>query len=191
MEAARNALQQRLEQDSRNSHLLFAHAFYSAGCRDYAEALADLNQAISLDTTYMPAYYLRSVVRLKQFEMQQYKQHDAKSENRNMQSQMDYVLIFEDLNRAIELEENLAYLYYNRGCVRARMGQKNEAVADFNEAIRLSPSLGEAYYNRALLTIDSEMRNQAFSDLGKAGELGLYSAYSLIKHFRKSEAKRK
>lgn len=197
MDMARNELQTRLENDSRNSHLLFAHGFYSAGRRDYAEALADLNQAVSSDSTFMPTYFLRAVVKLKQIEMKQFKAGTTETADKTMitqQMQMDYLPILEDLNRAIQLAPSVSYLYYNRGCVNARMGRQEEAVKDFDTAIGMNTSLAEAYYNRALLTVEKNNKQQAFSDLGKAGELGLYSAYSLIKHFRKqmhSETKAK
>ncbi len=190
MDAAREHLQSRLNSDSRNSHLLFAHGFYSAERRDYAEALADLNQAVSSDSTYMPSYFLRATVKLKLIEMRQFRQNGTDTEEKNKvsnQMSMDFLSILEDLNYAIQLEPAVSFLYYNRGCIKARMGHSEEAVKDFNKAIDINPALAEAYYNRALLTVEKGDRQQAFSDLGKAGELGLYSAYSLIKHFRKNE----
>ena len=51
--------------------------------------------------------------------------------------------------------------------------------------------LAEAYYNRGLIHIELNNYQQAYLDLSKAGELGLYSAYSLIKHFRKQQQTKK
>ena len=39
----------------------------------------------------------------------------------------------------------------------------------------------EAYFNRGLCLFFSEKKNEAMRDLSKAGELGLYSAYSVMK----------
>ena len=39
---------------------------------------------------------------------------------------------------------------------------------------------GEAYYNRALLLEQQGQHEQAIDDLSRAGELGIYQAYSLI-----------
>ena len=41
----------------------------------------------------------------------------------------------------------------------------------------------EAYFNRGLCHIFSDNKKKGLDDLSKAGELGLYSAYSVIKKF--------
>jgi len=84
-------------------------------------------------------------------------------------------------------DDTCPYLYYNRGCLYAKIKDNEQALKDFNSAIQLNNSLGEAYYNRGLLNIESGNAQQGFEDLSKAGEYGLYSAYSLIKHFRKQQ----
>jgi hypothetical protein len=42
-----------------------------------------------------------------------------------------------------------------------------------------------AWFNRGLLYLFAENRQVAVSDLSKAGELGIYQAYSIIKQSRK------
>ena len=51
--------------------------------------------------------------------------------------------------------------------------------------IELKPDLGEAYYNRGLAKVKSSKQQEGVADLGKAGELGLYGAYSMIKQHSK------
>lgn len=58
-----------------------------------------------------------------------------------------------------------------------------EAVQIYDRAIEHNPNLAEAYYNRGLTHIYMKNRQQGISDLSKAGELGLYSAYNVIKRF--------
>ena len=41
--------------------------------------------------------------------------------------------------------------------------------------------MAEAYYNRALVYLSMEQKEKALPDLSKAGELGIYDAYSIIK----------
>ena len=50
-------------------------------------------------------------------------------------------------------------------------------------ALELDPNLAEAYYNRGLTHIFLGNNRQGVQDLSKAGELGLYSAYNIIKRF--------
>jgi tetratricopeptide (TPR) repeat protein len=90
-----------------------------------------------------------------------------------------------DLSAAIRLAPRNAYLYYNRGNVYVRRKDYQQAIADYTQAIALDPRLAEAYYNRGLALIDSDKTTEGINDLSKAGELGLYTAYSLIKKHRK------
>ena len=53
-------------------------------------------------------------------------------------------------------------------------------------AIEKDPNLAEAWYNRGLTYLANKQQQEAISDLSKAGELGLYSAYSIIKRNRKN-----
>lgn len=178
--------QQRLVSEKRNSHLLFACAFYSSCKRDYTSALSDLDQALSLDSNFVAALFLRSVVKTKQAEARQFKQSDVKSATDDASARsLLYMPAVADLDRAIRLNPTCAYFYYNRGCAYARMNDVKHALDDFDQAVKLNTSLAEAYYNRGLLRVETADYSQGFADLSKAGELGLYSAYSLIKHFRK------
>ena len=44
--------------------------------------------------------------------------------------------------------------------------------------------MAEAYYNRGLLYYSQGDKKSAAKDLSKAGELGLYDAYSVIKRMK-------
>ena len=66
-----------------------------------------------------------------------------------------------------------------------RSGEEDKALLDYTKAIELSPSFAEAYYNRGLLFFALGKVNEGTRDLSKAGELGLYEAYSLIKRMNK------
>ena len=55
------------------------------------------------------------------------------------------------------------------------------AIADYTHAIAIDQRLAEAYFNRGLAYIHLGQRQEGISDLSKAGELGLYRAYSVIK----------
>jgi tetratricopeptide (TPR) repeat protein len=95
----------------------------------------------------------------------------------------DYQLILADLNKAIDLAPDFAYTYYNRGNVLSGLKDYRAALVSYDEAIALEPNLAEAYYNRGLTHIFLGDNARGVADLSKAGELGLYSAYNLIKRF--------
>ena len=89
-----------------------------------------------------------------------------------------------DLCEAIKLAPQNAYLYYNRGNLFAQRKDYAHAVDDYTQAIELDRNLAEAWYNRGLVHIYANRINEGISDLSKAGELGLYDAYSVIKKYR-------
>ena len=60
------------------------------------------------------------------------------------------------------------------------------AIEDYTRAIQLDPNLAEAYYNRGLARLALKQQAEAIRDLSKAGELGLYQAYSIIKRQQKT-----
>jgi tetratricopeptide (TPR) repeat protein len=67
--------------------------------------------------------------------------------------------------------------------VLAEMQNYPAAIADYDHAIALDRNLAEAYYNRGLVYIKTNHIEKGVADLSKAGEMGLYSAYSLIKKY--------
>ena len=93
--------------------------------------------------------------------------------------------VLTDLSKAIRLSPYNAYLLYNKGNVYASRKDYAAAIDDYSRAIALDSRLAEAYYNRGLAYIDSGKTEEGIRDLSKAGELGLYTAYSLIKRFAK------
>jgi hypothetical protein len=56
-------------------------------------------------------------------------------------------------------------------------------MADLNKAIEIEPEFAEAYYNRGLTKIYLDDLDGAAVDLSRAGELGLTSAYNVIKRY--------
>ena len=53
------------------------------------------------------------------------------------------------------------------------------------QALSLEPTLAEAYFNRGLCYVRSNQASEGVTDLSKAGELGLYEAYSILKSLKK------
>ena len=96
-----------------------------------------------------------------------------------------------DLSAAIRLSPRCAYLYYNRAGVYIQRKDYARAIDDYTQAIALDPRLAEAYYNRGLARIDSGKTDDGIADLSKAGELGLYKAYSLIKRYANEKTNNK
>ena len=62
----------------------------------------------------------------------------------------EYEKAIEDYNKAIELDPNLAGVYYNRGNAYFYLKQYEKAIEDFDKAIELNPNNAYAYNNRGL-----------------------------------------
>jgi tetratricopeptide (TPR) repeat protein len=78
--------------------------------------------------------------------------------------QGSYWEAFQDLEKAIDLNPNLAKDYYARGLLREREFEKPEkALEDYNKALELDLSLVNAYYARGLLKLSGD-RNSAAAD---------------------------
>lgn len=87
------------------------------------------------------------------------------------------------LQKAGQTEHNVEYwpLWYNRACIEARLGMHKEALNDYDKVLQLQPRLAEAWYNRGLLQLQLKNKEKGLADLRRAGELGLYAAYSILK----------
>ena len=158
--------------------------------QDFSNAINDFTQSILLDDTFFPAYFMRAIVRFKQFEYQT-AEHQSQQPTSPSMGQlkvdiveaMDYTLVRRDLDKVIDLVPDFVYGYYNRACLLTQMKEYRSAIADYDKAIEMKPDFAEAYYNRGLTHIYLGNNRQGIADLSKAGELGIASAYNVIKRF--------
>lgn len=154
--------------------------------QDFDNALNDLDEAVRCDSTFMPAYFSRALIHYKQLE---YRKRDKNYEvevNADKELQVrayDYNKIKEDLDEVIRLAPDFVYAYYNRGNILAAMKDYRAALADYSKAIELDSRFADAYFNRGLTNIFLGNNTQGIRDLSKAGELGIFSAYNIIKRF--------
>lgn len=159
----------------RDKALLLQRAVAHSVAQNYADAVSDLTAYIQTDSLASPlAYWQRAAC---QFRMGEY------DSSRGIDARMTAAGAISDLDKAISLSPRNAYLYYDRANLHAASKDYMRATADYNEAIRLDPRLAEAYYNLGLVCIYSNKHEEGVRNLSKAGELGLYSAYSAIKSF--------
>ena len=64
------------------------------------------------------------------------------------------------------------------------MSDYKSAIVDYTTAIEFDNAFAEAYYNRGLARIYTGNVDEGVADLSRAGELGLFNAYSVIKRFK-------
>jgi tetratricopeptide (TPR) repeat protein len=74
-----------------------------------------------------------------------------------------------DYNQAINLSPSYAFAYNDRGIIKQRKGDLDEAMADYNRAIKINPEYAAAYRNRG----NAKRKSGAGADFDRAVRLGL------------------
>ena len=154
--------------------------------QDLISAIADYSSAIAADGSLWIAYFNRAVARYKQTQIDGEASFEGPGGNASTTEAPQYAayqLCLADLGKVIDLAPDFPFAWYNRANIYAMMHDYQAAIADYNEVIAMSPSFAEAYYNRGLTRLFLGQDEEGTRDLSKAGELGLYGAYNLIKRF--------
>ena len=162
----------------RDKGLILQRAVANSVVQNYAEAVSDLTAYIQTDSTLSLAYWQRAVCQARMNEYEASRGGDVKLKTAGA---------IADLDMAIKLNPDNAYLYFDRGNLYAANKDYAKAIADYDTAIKIDPKLAEAYYNRGISHINLGDNDTGIGDLSKAGELGLYDAYSAIKKFSKGK----
>jgi len=156
--------------------VLLERAVSYAVVQNYDAAVADLTTCLQIDSTSSLAWWQRAVCQAMTAD--------------NMQGSADDRALLQraaldDIRHAIGIDADNAFLYYNKGNLHAAAKETDQALEAYGKAIAINPSFAEAYYNRAIVLIGAGRQQEAVKDLGKAGELGLYDAYSIMRQQRK------
>ena len=156
--------------------ILRSVAYSSA--QDYQSAINDLDAALRLEPENAAALWQRSVCSALMAEYEQLSESskDSKLRNVGIDSMFDVQM---------EKDPDNALILYNKGTFLARRGEYNKAIAVFNRVIELDSRFPYAYFNRGIAYTKTGETEKAKADFGKAGELGLYKAYSLMKNIKK------
>lgn len=162
--------------------LLMQRAIIYSTLQNYDAAISDLTAVLQEDSTEALPYSTRAYCQtmLNSF-----------NSSRGVDSQLKAASAKADLEQAIKLNPGTAYLHYNLGNLYASQKDYAKAIDEYTLAIGIDAKFGEAYYNRGLARIYSNNKANGIADLSKAGELGLYDAYSVIKRFSNDEKKKK
>ena len=162
------------------ANIYLARAYDYALVQDFSNAIEDFSKAIFIDGQNALAYFSRANIRYKKLE---FSVNNETEENANTQDtyRYEYEMIMRDYDKVIELAPDFAFVWYNRANLLAHQKDYQAAVVNYTKAIELEDDFSEAYFNRALTYLLLNQRDKAISDLSKAGELGIYKAYSILK----------
>ncbi|GAB6012670.1 tetratricopeptide repeat protein [Viscerimonas tarda] len=203
--ASINEFSKLIDEHPDNADFHFGRALDYMLVQNFSNAIEDLNEAIRIDPRFILAYFNLAIVYTKQLEMKEYmpeyetinpvlkldKQKNggnpaqpstALSSKLNPDKKLyEYELIVNNYNKALELNPDFVYAYYNRAEIRSMQRDFRAAVLDYNEVIRREPNFPDVYFNRGLDRLQLGEKDKGLSDLRKAGELGILNAYNIIK----------
>ena len=155
--------------------------------QDVESALLDADKAVALDSLSWEPYFVRSFIRNRRVETEEAAGRDGGKDGmvgKAVLHDKDYRLVKSDLDKVLELVPDFAFAYYNRANVNVGLNDYKAAIVDYTAAIGLNGDFAEAYFNRGLSRIYTGNVREGVSDLSKAGELGMYQAYNVIKRYQ-------
>lgn len=166
---------------------------------NYNNAISDFNVCILKNPSDIIALFNRAATRYKMVEVIRSMEGDntnsdisingtKPTELRNEIMVLDYDFILNDLNNVIKLSPNFEFAYYNKALVQCSRKLYNEALESLNKAIEINPDFAEAYFNRGIIHIYNGNEKDGSADLSKAGELGIFKAYNVIKRYTSKNA---
>ena len=154
------------------ANLLLQRAVAYSMLQNFEGAIEDLSTYLYIDSASVLALWQRAVCQMRINRFQASQGTNVQLQNASVRG---------DLTHALELSPHSPWLLYNLGTMAAIQQDYAVAVDYFTSALTYDPSFAEAYFNRGLCRLYLKQQQEAVLDLSKAGELGLYHAYSLIK----------
>jgi tetratricopeptide (TPR) repeat protein len=149
--------------------------------RDFESAMSVLDSVIVSDKKTSPLYlFLRAQVRTAQIEAQPINESEMR---------LRYFEILQDYKLCSKNLADFPYSLYNTGNIYVKLKDYASAVNAYTEAIKYDARMPEAFFNRGVAYILSGKYSLGLADLSKAGEMGLYQAYNLIKRYSKEQDK--
>ena len=168
------------------ANLYLARAYDYALVQDFASAIEDFSKAIYIDGQNALAYFSRANIRYKQLEYRM-NNNDENSQSYADTYRYEYEMIMRDYDKVVELAPEFAFVWYNKANLLAHQKDYQAALSCYTRAIELESDFSEAYFNRALTYLLINQRDKAIADLSKAGELGIYKAYSILKKIQNKD----
>ena len=196
-----------IAQQPNNADAYFSRAIDFMLVQDFTEAIKDFTRVIEIDPSYTLAYFNRAVVRYKQMKYKMAQRNNTADDLSSVSMSMnistrnkkpspvpsmssmlkekerayEHEHISRDYDLALKQNPNFVYAYYNIANLRCEQRDFRAAITYYDEAIKREPDFAEAYFNRGLANLSLGNINAGIADLSKSGELGVVSAYSIIK----------
>ncbi|MFV0471396.1 MAG: tetratricopeptide repeat protein [Paludibacteraceae bacterium] len=185
-----NRLNAKILDTPKNPDLYFARALEFALVQDFNSAIEDLNKTIQLANSFYQAYFTRANIRFKLIE---YQNNNTSSPEQKAgkdklsaedKYKLDFEMVMHDYDKTIELTSDFAFVYFNKANVFSSLNDYKSAIKYYTKAIEIDPDFAEAYLNRGLAFLHLNDNKSGNLDISKAGELGIYKAYNMLKRLQ-------
>ena len=179
-----NELQSRehLEEIQKKRGTSFDRGMALVTVKDFEASVSAFSDAVEDDPSDAAAFFQRGVSRFMNY---------LASQDGKEQSEADLVLrkgisqaSISDFEKVLELVPDYAPALYNIGYVLYSVGRYADAATYFEKAIERTPDMGVAYYNLGLSQYALGDKARADASMSRAGALGIYEAYSVIKRMQ-------
>ena len=190
--------------DSTNSTLYFNRGYTQALSGNYESAIKDYSRAIFHDSTNAKVFVNRGDLWSGVEEQQKAIFDFTSAISVNNKDELAYFnrakelakigmieQAIDDYSIAIILNPSNIEYYFLRGGLKVGAAEFLGAAADYTKIISLQPDNGNAYYNRGICYANINLKDNACDDLNRAGELGFFEAYEVIRKFCMKEEKKK
>lgn len=193
-------LSSKIENNQTDAINYFLRALDYSLVQDFENAINDYTKAIILNSSMVLAYFNRANIRFKMLEKdnnEKWKNEMENSFNNSLTKNKDKIIdvdlikssynssefemILRDYEKVISLAPDFAIAWYNKANIYVYQKDYISAISAYTSAIKIDNDFGEAYYNRGLIYLITGKVKNAVSDLSKAGELGVYQSYSILK----------
>ncbi|MCH8033450.1 MAG: tetratricopeptide repeat protein [Bacteroidetes bacterium] len=190
--------------DSTNSTLYFNRGYTYALEGNYESAIKDYSRAISHDSTKAKVFVNRGDLWSGVGENQKAIFDFTSAISLNNKDELAYFnrakefakigmieQAIDDYSKAILLSPSKVEYYFLRAELKVGTAEFLSAAADYTKIISMEPDNGNAFYNRGICYANISLKDNACDDLNRAGELGFFEAYDVIRKFCLKEEKKK
>ncbi len=168
------------------AQLYLLRAVCYASAQDYKSAVSDLDQHLKHTPHDATALWMRAVCTAMLADYEQRTTTTGAAPMTLTDCQLKAASIAADFKQALQQSPDNALILYSYATYLAKQGNTEEAVRLYTQLLQHNPTMAQAYFNRAILQLPTN-KAAAEADLSKAGELGIYNAYSILKQTAKGK----
>lgn len=185
----------RLQDDAWEPSLYLLRGTLYSIVMNYNSALTDFSACLLKEPNNVVALFNRAAARYKMVETIRDMDAEATapvegdfmSGGRSLRNEvmvLDHDLVLQDLQKVADLEPDNEFAFYNMSLVYCQRKQFEKAVELLDKAIGIYDQFAEAYFNRGVIKIYLGREDDGVADLSRAGELGMFKAYNVIKRYK-------